>query len=67
MSDSKRYLLRDSTGHYFKSVSGDGLEAHFTADPEAAYRFRKEELESFRVDYDYIKGRTVLLSTAMKG
>lgn len=67
MNAAKRYLLRDTTGHYFKSVSGDGCEAHFTDDPECAYRFTKDEIKFFRRDYDYIKGRTVLLSTALKG
>lgn len=62
MSANKRYLLRDSTGHYFKSVSGDGDEAYFTSNLDSAHQFTKDGMAAFRLDYDYIKGRTVLLS-----
>lgn len=61
MSPTKRYLLRDAKGHYFKSVSGDGYEAYFTGDPDCAYRFSKDEMESFKREYDYIKGRWVVM------
>ena len=64
MSASKRYLLRDSTGHYFQSVSGDGFDAYFTADPDEAHQFTKDAMDSFRRDYDYIKGRRVLAPKA---
>lgn len=67
MSATKRYLLRDATGHYFKSVSGDGCEAYFTAEPDRAFQFTKDEMTNFRRNYDYIKGRVVLVSTALKG
>ena len=59
MSATKRYLLRDATGYYFESVSGDGLEAHFTGDPDCAHRFTKDGIAAFRREYDYIKGRVV--------
>lgn len=61
---TKRYLLRDSTGHFFQSVSGDGLEAYFTADQDAAYQFSKDAMAAFRREYDYIKGRVVLVKPA---
>ena len=63
---TKRYLLRDATGHYFKSVSGDGCEAYFTADADYAHQFSKDEMAIFRRDHDYIKGRIVLVKTSIR-
>lgn len=57
----KRYLLRDSEGYYFQSVSGNGLEAHFTAHQDRAFHFSKDAMAIFRSDYSYIKGRVVLV------
>lgn len=59
---NKKYMLRDATGYFFQSVSGDGDEAHFTACEDDAYKFSKDEMASFRRDYDYIKGRVILAS-----
>lgn len=65
MADSKLYLLRvtDECGtFYFKSVSGDGLEASFLSDLQDGYRFTKEGMADFRRTHSHIKGRAVLLS-----
>jgi hypothetical protein len=66
MSNIKRYVLRDATGYYFQSVSDDGLRAYFTGDVECARQFSKDNMASFRAEYDYIKGRVVSLKTARK-